>query len=174
MTPAVEMVDTTISSSMEYLKIGKDLILIITGDMAEIVSQMEIGIGTIVDLSHLLHIMLKEGIINQTKGDLGPSHNQMTSISETLTLLHQEEAAEEEIKGTHLEANINGMVETKMNQRILDLQMLTQILDSPIHHQYMMTRRVKALIIRIQELKSLVIKIATQWATKGKATFQIN
>jgi hypothetical protein len=171
MTPGVEMVDTTISSSTDYRKIEKDLILTITGDMAEIVSLMEIGIGTIVDLSHLLHIMLKEGIINQIKGDLGPSRNQMRSTSETPTFLHQEEAAEEEIKETRLVANTNVMVETKMNQRILDLQMLTQILDSHIHHQYMMTKRARALIIRNQELKSLEIKIATQWATKEKATF---
>jgi hypothetical protein len=121
------MVDMTITSNMDCLKIEKGLILTITGDTAEIVSQMEIGIGTIVDLSHLLLIMLKEGMANQIKGDLGPSHSQMRSISETPTFLHQEEDAE--IKETRLEANTNGMVETKMNQRILDLQMLTQILD---------------------------------------------
>jgi hypothetical protein len=171
MTPGVEMVDTTISSSTDYRKIEKDLILTITGDMAEIVSQMVIGIGTIVDLSHLLHIMLKEGIINQIKGDLGPSRTQMRSTSETPIFLHQEAAVEEEIKETRLVANTNEMVEIKMNQRILDLQMLTQILDSHIHHLYMMTKRARALIIRNQELKSLEIKIATQWATKEKATF---
>jgi hypothetical protein len=130
MSPVVEMVDMTISSNMDCLKIEKGLILTITGDTAEIVSQMEIGIGTIVDLSHLLLIMLKEGMANQIKGDLGPSHSQMRSISETPTFLHQEEATDEEIKETRLEPYTNGMVETKMNQRILDLQMLTQILDS--------------------------------------------
>jgi hypothetical protein len=85
MSPVVEMVDMTISSNMDCLKIEKGLILTITGDTAEIVSQMEIGIGTIVDLSQLLLIMLKEGITNQIKGALGPSRNQMRSISETET-----------------------------------------------------------------------------------------
>jgi hypothetical protein len=130
MSPEVEMVDMTIISNMDCLKIEKGLRQTITGDMAEIVSQIEIGIGTIVDLSHLLLIMLKEGITNQIKGVLGPSRNQIRSISETPTFLHQEEATDEEIKETRLEPYTNGMVETKMNQRILNLQMLTQKLDS--------------------------------------------